>query len=81
MGAYVSVRPLGQCECMAVERGNAKYVAGSVFSDEVGAAVEDTRRGLIMLMQYTGSSVASHWVVSAAEGTCPGFVGLMLSLV
>ena len=27
------------------------YVGGAVFSDEVGAAVEDTRRGPIMLMR------------------------------
>ena len=55
MGAYVSVRPLGQCKGLAVVRGNAKYVVGSVLSDEVGAAVQDTRRGPIMLMRSSGS--------------------------
>ena len=39
---------------MAFVRGNAMYVGGSVFSDEVGAAVEDTRRGPIMLMRSSG---------------------------
>ena len=39
---------------MAVVRGKAKYVGGAVFSGEVGAAVEDTRRGPIMLLRSSG---------------------------
>ena len=65
---------------MAVVRGNAMYVGGAVFSDEVGAAVEDTRRGPTMLMRSSGSLLPPcHWVVGAAGGACPGYVGSMLA--
>ena len=64
---------------MAVVRGNAMYVGGAVFSDEVCAAVEDTRRGPIMLLRSSGFLLFRHWVVGAG-GTCPGYVGLMLSI-
>ena len=54
-------------------------VEGAVFSDEVVAAVEDTRRGPIMLMQSSGYLLLlRHWVVGAG-GACPGYVGLMLA--
>ena len=39
---------------MVVVRGIAMYVGGAVFSDEVDAAVEGTRRGPIMLMRSSG---------------------------
>ena len=55
MGTYVSVCPLCQCLCLAVMRGNAKYVVGSVFSEEVAAAVDDTCQGPIILMRSSGS--------------------------